>query len=170
MDKTAGAYSLQIYDYFSQIQRETKAFLLVVRHNTEGPPISDWQWRHRRLFFFVRSQNRFNLVLFFKPWITLSHLCTVDQLKKIIIEYYSAHMHFSDPQALHPSFILRTTFLEHPLLVATCDLTYSKQSIVLLTFLPSRFTFIQSTFTYLDHLITLLLPTFNSNLILSQIL
>ena len=25
----------------SQIQRETKAFLLIVRHNAEGPPISD---------------------------------------------------------------------------------------------------------------------------------
>ena len=32
-DKTAGAYSLQIYDNLSQIQRETKAFLLLVRHN-----------------------------------------------------------------------------------------------------------------------------------------
>ena len=42
MDKTAGAYSLQMYDYLSQIQRNTKAFLLIVRHNTEGPPISDW--------------------------------------------------------------------------------------------------------------------------------
>ena len=41
MDKTAGAYSLQIYDYLSKIQREKKAFLLVVRHNTDGPPISD---------------------------------------------------------------------------------------------------------------------------------
>ena len=40
--KTAGAYSLQIYDYLSQIQRETNAFLLKVRHNTEGPPFSDW--------------------------------------------------------------------------------------------------------------------------------
>ena len=43
MDKTTAAYSLQIYDYLIQIQRETKAFLLIVRHNTEGPPISDWQ-------------------------------------------------------------------------------------------------------------------------------
>ena len=35
MDKTAGAYSLQIYDYLSQIQRyRAKAFLLIVRHNT----------------------------------------------------------------------------------------------------------------------------------------
>ena len=41
IDKTAGAYSLQIYDYLSQIQSETKAFLLIVRHNTEGPPFSD---------------------------------------------------------------------------------------------------------------------------------
>ena len=43
MDKTAGAYSLLIYDYLSQIQRKTKAFLLIVRHNTEGPTIYDWQ-------------------------------------------------------------------------------------------------------------------------------
>ena len=43
IDETAGAYSLQIYDYLSQIQRETNAFLLIVRHNTEGPPFSDWQ-------------------------------------------------------------------------------------------------------------------------------
>ena len=43
MDKIAGGYSVQIYDYLSQIQRETNAFLLIVRHNTEGPPISDWQ-------------------------------------------------------------------------------------------------------------------------------
>ena len=42
MDKTSGAYSLQIYDYLSQIQRETKAFLLIVRHTTEGPQIYDW--------------------------------------------------------------------------------------------------------------------------------
>ena len=68
MDKTAGAHSIQIYDYLSQIQRKTKAFLLIVGHNTEGPPISDWQWRHRMLFSFVGSQNQVNLVLFFKPW------------------------------------------------------------------------------------------------------
>ena len=68
MDKTAYAYSLQIYDYLSQIQRNTKAFLLIVRHNTEETPISDWQWRYRMLFFFVGSQNRVNLVLFFNPW------------------------------------------------------------------------------------------------------
>ena len=39
----------------------------IVRHNNDGPPISDWQWRHCMLFFFVRSQNRVNLVLYFKP-------------------------------------------------------------------------------------------------------
>ena len=43
MDKTAGAYSLQIYDYLSHIQRERMAFLVIVTHNTEGPPIYDWQ-------------------------------------------------------------------------------------------------------------------------------
>ena len=58
------AYSLQIYDYLRQIQRETKAFRLIVRHNTEGPPFSDWQWRHRTLFFFVGLKNRVNLALF----------------------------------------------------------------------------------------------------------
>ena len=68
IDKTAGAYSLPIYDYLSQIQRETNSFLLIVRHNTEGPPFSDWQWRHQTLFFFVVLTNRVNLVLFFKPW------------------------------------------------------------------------------------------------------
>ena len=43
MDKTACAYSLKIYDYLSKIQRETKAFLIIFRDNTEGPPLSDWQ-------------------------------------------------------------------------------------------------------------------------------
>ena len=43
MDKTAVAYSLQIYDYLSQIQREMKAFLLIVIHNTDGQQVSDWQ-------------------------------------------------------------------------------------------------------------------------------
>ena len=74
IDKTAGAYSLHIYDYLSQIQRETNAFMLIVRHNTEGPTFSDWQWRHRMLFFFVGLKNRVNLVLFFKPW--SYHSCT----------------------------------------------------------------------------------------------
>ena len=41
MEKTAGLYSLQIYDYLSQIQRETMVFLLIVMHNTEGPPIGN---------------------------------------------------------------------------------------------------------------------------------
>ena len=61
--------SLQIYDYLSKIQRKTNAFRLIVSHNTEGPPLSDWQWRHRTLFFFVGSQNWVNLVLFIKPWL-----------------------------------------------------------------------------------------------------
>ena len=68
MDKTAGAYSLQLYDYLSQIQLETKEFLLIVRHITEGLPISDWQWHHRMNFFFAGFLNRVNLVLFLKPW------------------------------------------------------------------------------------------------------
>ena len=66
--QTACAYSLQIYDYLSQKQRETQAFLLIVTHNTEGPPFSDWQWRHRMLFFVVGLENCVNLVLFFEPW------------------------------------------------------------------------------------------------------
>ena len=41
IDKTAGAYSLQINGYLSQIKRETKAFRLIVRHTTEGRPILD---------------------------------------------------------------------------------------------------------------------------------
>ena len=43
IDKTAGADSLQIYDYLSQIQRETKVFRLIVRQDTEGQSIPDWQ-------------------------------------------------------------------------------------------------------------------------------
>ena len=69
IDKTAGAYSLQIWDYLSQIQRETKAFLLIARHNTEGQQFSDCQWFHRVVFFFIGLKNRVNLVLFFKPWV-----------------------------------------------------------------------------------------------------
>ena len=76
-NKTAGAFSPQICDYLSQIQRETKAFLLIVRHNTEGPPFSDCQWRHRMLFFFVGLKNRVNLVLFFKPW--MKHWCLLSR-------------------------------------------------------------------------------------------
>ena len=72
IDKTAGAYSLQIYDYLSQIQLKTNAFLLIVRHSTEGPAFFDWLRRHRTLFFFVGLKNQVNLVLFFKPWCWLS--------------------------------------------------------------------------------------------------
>ena len=61
------AYSLKIYDYLSQIQREPDTFLLIVRHNTEWPPFFDWQWRHRTLFSFVGFKNQVNLVLFYKP-------------------------------------------------------------------------------------------------------
>ena len=88
MPKTVGAYSLQIYDYLSQIQRETKAFLLIARHNTEGRPISDWQWRHRILFFFVGSQNRVSLVLFFKPWVRL----IACYKQRSMTAYLSAHL------------------------------------------------------------------------------
>ena len=65
--KTAGTYSLHIDDNLSQIQRETNAFLLIVRHNTEGPPFADWQLHHQMFFFFVGLKNPVNLVLFFKP-------------------------------------------------------------------------------------------------------
>ena len=75
IDKNAGAYSLQIYDNLSQIQCETKAVLLIVRHNTEGPSFSGWQLCHCMLFFFVWLKNRVNLGLFFKPWLEeWSHL------------------------------------------------------------------------------------------------
>ena len=57
--------SLQICFYLSQKQCETKAFPLIVRHNTEGPPFSDCQWRHRTFFYFVGLKNRVNLVLYF---------------------------------------------------------------------------------------------------------
>ena len=69
--KTAGTYSIHIDDNLSQIQRETNAFLLLARHNTEIPPFADWQLRHQMFFFFVGLKNRVNLVLFFKPWFNL---------------------------------------------------------------------------------------------------
>ena len=55
--KTAGTYSLQIDDNLSQIQRETNAFLLIVWHNTEGPPFADCQLRHRMFFFLRRIEE-----------------------------------------------------------------------------------------------------------------
>ena len=36
MDKTTSAYSLQICDYLSKIQRETMAFLLIVETTLKG--------------------------------------------------------------------------------------------------------------------------------------
>ena len=39
MDKNAGAYSLQIYDS----DNRKKGISAIVRRNTEGPPIPDWQ-------------------------------------------------------------------------------------------------------------------------------
>ena len=87
IDKTAGAYSLQISDYLSQIQRETKAFLQIVWHvhNTEGALKSDWHWRHRTIFFFVGSQNRVNLVLLLLLLLLffLSCLISLDSCKPI---------------------------------------------------------------------------------------
>ena len=67
--KTTGTYSLHVDDNLSQIQPETNAFLLLVRHNTEIQPFADCQLRHQMFFFFVGLKNRVNLVLFFKPWV-----------------------------------------------------------------------------------------------------
>ena len=97
IDKTVGAYSLQIYDYLRQItriKRKTKAFRLIVRHNTERPLISDWQWRHRTLFLFVGSQNRVNLVIFFKPWLGVRKLPSIKsktQYSLINTEHHSVN-------------------------------------------------------------------------------
>ena len=60
---------LNIDDNLSQIQRETNAFLILVRHNTEILPFADCQLCHQMFFFFVGLKNRVNLVLFFKPWV-----------------------------------------------------------------------------------------------------
>ena len=61
--KTVIEYSLQIDDYLSQIQRETKAFRLIDTTLKDHQYLTGSDW----LFFFVGSQNRVNLVLFFKP-------------------------------------------------------------------------------------------------------
>ena len=41
--KTAGAYSLRIYNNLSQIQHETKAFLLIVRHTLKDQYLTEVQ-------------------------------------------------------------------------------------------------------------------------------
>ena len=76
---------------------------------------------------------------------------------------------FSAPHALYPSFILCITSLSHPLSAATCDPRYLKQST---SSHGSTFsiTCILSPLPYLEHLITLLLPTFTINLLLSHTL
>ena len=63
MVKTAGAYSLQIPDHLNQIQRKTKTFRLIVRHNTEGPPITDWQWRHHLFLRRISEPSQPSIIL-----------------------------------------------------------------------------------------------------------
>ena len=76
---------------------------------------------------------------------------------------------FSDPQALYPSFILCTTSLSHPPSAATCYPRYLNQS-TSSNGSPFSITCIRSQLPYLEHLITLLLPTFTLNFLLSHIL
>ena len=66
---------------------------------------------------------------------------------------------FSTHQALYPSFILCTASLSHPPSAATCDPRRLKQS-TSSNGSPFSITCIRSPLPYLEHLITLLLPTF----------
>ena len=47
IDKTAGANSLQIFDYLNQIQRETNSFLIIARHCSDviASSFSSLDWR-----------------------------------------------------------------------------------------------------------------------------
>ena len=69
---------------------------------------------------------------------------------------------FTPTKALYPSLILCTTSISYPTLAATCDPRYLKQST---SSNGSSFsiTCIRSPLPYLEHLITLLLPTFTLN-------
>ena len=75
-------FTPDLHDYLSEIQSETKAFRLKVRH-TEGPPIPDWLWRHCKIFFLIGLKKRVNLVLFFKP--SLGVLYDINE------NYYTRH-------------------------------------------------------------------------------
>ena len=97
--KTAGTNSLHIDDNLRQIQRETNAFLLIVRHNTEGPPFADWQLRHQMVFFFVGLKNRVNLVLFFKPWLWLFNGQVEDSAAG---DYFLTHLPVESMGPNHP--------------------------------------------------------------------
>ena len=76
---------------------------------------------------------------------------------------------FSAPQAQYPSFIRCTTSLSHPPSAATCDSRYLKQSTSSYGS-PFSITCIRSPLPCLEHLITLLLPTFTLNFLLSHTL
>ena len=76
---------------------------------------------------------------------------------------------FSAPKALYHSFVLCTTSLSHHPLAATFDPRYLKQSTSSNGSLFS-ITCIRSPLPFLEHLITLLLPTFTLNFLLSHTL
>ena len=72
---------------------------------------------------------------------------------------------FSAPHALYQSFILCTESFSHPPSAAICDQCFLKQS-TSSNGSPFRITCIRPPFPYLEHLITLLLPTFTLNFFL----
>ena len=76
---------------------------------------------------------------------------------------------FSAPQALYPSFILCTTSLSHPPSAANYDPRYLKQS-TSSNGSPFSITCIRSPLPYLEHFISLLLPTFTLNFLFSHTL
>ena len=69
---------------------------------------------------------------------------------------------------IYPSFILCTTSISHPPFMATCVIRYLKEST---SCYSSSFslTFIWPQFTFLEYLITLILPSFTRNILLSYI-
>ena len=67
---------------------------------------------------------------------------------------------FSIPHALYKPFILCTTYISHPPSAPTYDRRYLNWSHHV------SHAFIRPLFPYLEHLITLLLPTFNLNFLL----
>ena len=93
----------------------------------------------------------------------LLHIDTSWPLSRILS--CSAHFSALPMHALYPSFILCATPLSHSPSAATCDSRYLKQS----TFShasPFSITCSRPPLPYLEHLITLLLPTLTLNFLL----
>ena len=76
---------------------------------------------------------------------------------------------FSEHPILYSPYLFCVPLLSQPTFAVTCHHRYINQS-TSLNGLPFSFTCIQPTFLYLEHLITLLLPTFTLNFLFSHTL